>query len=153
MVNMNHSSHYAHVLSRIISLLVIASVCSQLMIIVPVQAGQFQKQSDIAVNSASISGCPMFPANNIWNTPVNDLPVHARSAQWIDAIGRYIGFHMDFGSGTWDGGPIGIPYNVVSGGVTVVPGTAVPDSGVGAWALALCAAAALRLRANRGCST
>jgi hypothetical protein len=25
------------------------------------------------------------------------------------------GFHMDFGSGLWEGGPIGIPYNVVRG--------------------------------------
>ena len=28
---------------------------------------------------------------------------------------------MDFGSGTWDGGPIGIPYNIVGGSVPKVP--------------------------------
>jgi hypothetical protein len=37
------------------------------------------------------------------------------SDAWIDNIGRDESFHMDFGSGEWDGGPIGIPYNVVSG--------------------------------------
>jgi hypothetical protein len=37
------------------------------------------------------------------------------SDSWIDSIGRAEGFHMDFGSGEWDGGPIGIPYNVLSG--------------------------------------
>lgn len=62
----------------------------------------------------AIAGCPLLPKNNIWNRRVDDLPVHPRSAQWINAIGRYSGFHMDFGSGKWDGGPIGIPYNIVS---------------------------------------
>lgn len=62
----------------------------------------------------SIAGCPMLPKNNIWNRRVDNLPVHAKSAQWVNTIGRYSGFHMDFGSGHWDGGPIGIPYNIVS---------------------------------------
>jgi hypothetical protein len=57
----------------------------------------------------------MFPANNIWNARVDSLPVHPQSEAWIDSLGRDEGFHMDFGSGTWDGGPIGIPYNALSG--------------------------------------
>jgi hypothetical protein len=55
----------------------------------------------------------MFPIDNVWNTRIDTLPVHTRSTAWINSIGRYTGLHMDFGSGTWDGGPIGIPYNVV----------------------------------------
>ncbi len=66
-------------------------------------------------NGPALANCPMFPADNIWNARVDSLPVHSLSAAWIDSIGRAEGFHMDFGSGTWDGGPIGIPYNVVSG--------------------------------------
>lgn len=62
-----------------------------------------------------LAGCPMFPADNIWNAPVDSLPLHPLSQEWIDSIGRDQGFHMDFGSGEWDGGPIGIPYNVVTG--------------------------------------
>ena len=62
-----------------------------------------------------IGGCPLFPADNFWNTRIDDLPVHPQSDAWIDSIGRDEGFHMDFGSGEWDGGPIGIPYNIVSG--------------------------------------
>ena len=62
----------------------------------------------------TIAGCPLFPANNIWNAPVNSLPIHPQSEAWIESIGRDEGFHMDFGSGDWDGGPIGIPYNVIS---------------------------------------
>lgn len=62
-----------------------------------------------------IAECPMFPADNFWNAPVNSLPVHPMSEAWIDSIGRDEIIHMDFGSGEWDGGPIGIPYNVVTG--------------------------------------
>lgn len=61
----------------------------------------------------NLNGCPMFPRNNVWNTPIDHLPVHPQSDQYIDTIGRNRGLHMDFGSGKWDGGPIGIPYNVV----------------------------------------
>ena len=62
-----------------------------------------------------LSGCPLFPADNFWNTRIDDLPVHPQSEAWIDSIGRNEEFHMDFGFGEWDGGPIGIPYNIVSG--------------------------------------
>jgi hypothetical protein len=57
----------------------------------------------------------MFPANNIWNAPVDSLSTHPLSDAWIDHIGRDEPFHMDFGSGEIDGGFIGIPYNIVSG--------------------------------------
>lgn len=59
-------------------------------------------------------GCPVFPADNFWNVPIDNLPIHTRSSDWIESIGRDTGFYMDFGSGEWDGGPIGIPFNIVS---------------------------------------
>lgn len=62
-----------------------------------------------------LGGCPVFPANNYWNMPIEDLPVHPNSDAWVDSIGRDASFHMDFGSGLWGGGLIGIPYNVVAG--------------------------------------
>jgi hypothetical protein len=58
--------------------------------------------------------CPVFPANNPWNQRVDKLPVAADSAQLIASIGLDSPVHADFGSGTWDGGPIGIPFDVVS---------------------------------------
>ena len=70
---------------------------------------------DMTINAApTIGGCPMFPADNIWNTRIDTLPVHPNSNAWINSIGRNTGLHMDFGSGTWDGGPIGIPLNLVA---------------------------------------
>jgi len=59
--------------------------------------------------------CPIFPASNPWNRPVDTLPVASNSAQIIQSIGAGTGLHADFGSGLWDGAPIGIPFNVVSG--------------------------------------
>src|SRR5678815_2777682 len=66
-------------------------------------------------NGPAISNCPIFPENNILNARVDTLPIHPDSDAWINSIGRDEPFHMDFGSGEWDGGPIGIPYNVVAG--------------------------------------
>ena len=86
-----------------------------------VRAAEPDSRNSSATFSGVIGGCPMFPADNIWNTPINNLPVHARSAQWVNTIGPSTGFHMDFGSGTWAGGPIGIPYNIVGSSVGKVP--------------------------------
>ncbi|MBI5963833.1 MAG: S-layer homology domain-containing protein [Chloroflexi bacterium] len=69
-------------------------------------------------NAPTIGNCPIFPQNNYWNMPVDNLPLHSLSSAWITTIGPTTGFHMDFGSGTWDGGPIGIPFNIVSGAQT-----------------------------------
>jgi hypothetical protein len=58
--------------------------------------------------------CPVFPANNAWNQRVDKLPVAPASDQLIASIGPDAPVHADFGSGKWDGGPIGIPFDVVS---------------------------------------
>jgi hypothetical protein len=58
--------------------------------------------------------CPVFPANNAWNQRVDKLPVASNSGQLIASIGLDAPVHADFGSGEWDGGPIGIPFDVVS---------------------------------------
>lgn len=62
-----------------------------------------------------LAGCPVFPEDHIWNTPVDGLPVAARSADYIRAIGASKPLKADFGSGLWDGGPIGIPFITVDG--------------------------------------
>ncbi|NOT84198.1 MAG: hypothetical protein HOP02_05295 [Methylococcaceae bacterium] len=64
-------------------------------------------------------GCTIFPADNVWNTPVNTLRVHSRSNAWINAIGSTKNIWMDFGSGQWAGGTIGLPYNEVTGSSVV----------------------------------
>jgi hypothetical protein len=58
--------------------------------------------------------CPVFPATNAWNQRVDKLPVASDSAQLIASIGVNASVHADFGSGTWAGSTIGIPFDVVS---------------------------------------
>jgi len=60
----------------------------------------------------TIAGCPAFPADNAWNRRVDRLPVDPRSAEIVAAIGAG-SLHADFGSGLWEGRPIGIPVTVV----------------------------------------
>src|SRR5690349_1014206 len=67
-----------------------------------------------ALSVPSAPNCPIFPATNAWNERVDTLPVAANSAQLIQSIGLGTGLHADFGSGVWDGGPIGIPFDVVT---------------------------------------
>jgi hypothetical protein len=69
----------------------------------------------------TVAGCPVFPADNAWNRRVDRLPVARGSATLIRSIGLDASFHADFGSGLWDGGPIGIPFTVVDGGQRKVP--------------------------------
>jgi hypothetical protein len=59
--------------------------------------------------------CPVFPATSVWNRPVNRLPVRRDSQAIVRSIGAGLNLHADFGSGLWDGGPIGIPVTVVGG--------------------------------------
>lgn len=68
-----------------------------------------------------LAGCPLFPADNIWNARIDALPVHPQSNTYITFIGASTGLHPDFGSGTWNGGPIGIPFNIVPSTQANVP--------------------------------
>ena len=57
-----------------------------------------------------VEECRLFPPNNIWNVPVDRLPLDPNSDAYVNTIGANETLHADFGSGTWAGGPIGIPY-------------------------------------------
>ena len=57
-----------------------------------------------------LSSCTIFPADSYWHADVSDLPVLPRSDAYVRSIGRNATLKADFGSGLWDGGPIGIPY-------------------------------------------
>jgi hypothetical protein len=59
--------------------------------------------------------CPVFPASNPWNQRVDRLPVAGNSETIIRSIGAGETLHPDFGSGLWEGRPIGIPITVVRG--------------------------------------
>jgi hypothetical protein len=68
----------------------------------------------------ALAPCAVFPADNIWNTRIDALPVAANSQAYVNTIGAATGVHADFGAGTWNGGPIGIPYTTTIGPPTAV---------------------------------
>ena len=70
--------------------------------------------SAAALRLPSAPHCPVFPRSSPWNRRVDRLPVAANSATLVQSIGLAAGLHADFGSGTWNGGPIGIPFDVVT---------------------------------------
>ena len=70
-----------------------------------------------------VGNCAVFPADNIWNTRVDQLPVHPSSSTWVNTIGASAHVHPDFGSGLYNGEPIGIPYVTVPGTQTKYPAT------------------------------
>lgn len=62
----------------------------------------------------TLAGCPIFPADNIWNVAIDGLPVDANSAAYVATIGAASNAHPDFGT-VYAGAPNGIPYADVGG--------------------------------------
>jgi hypothetical protein len=69
--------------------------------------------------NGSLGSCPVFPADNAWNTDISQAPRHPNSANYITNIlangGDFL--HADFGGG----GVYGIPYVTVAGSQPMVP--------------------------------
>ena len=65
-------------------------------------------------SGASLGGKQVFPADNPWNTAVDQADVDPNSAALIASIGITSTLHPDFGA-HWPKGPFGIPYVVVKG--------------------------------------
>ena len=97
--------------TRPIRLVALASVA--LIGLVPAQVG-----SAAVPPAPTLAGCPMLPSTNVWNKPVDRLPVAANSSRMIAAIGATARLHPDFS----DEGGYGIPFNIV--------GTSTPRSTV-----------------------
>ena len=73
--------------------------------------------SALPAGSSPVRGaprCQLFPKDNPWNERIDQAPLHPRSDAMIRSIGTDDGVHADFGSGRFEGRPIGIPYTTVS---------------------------------------
>src|SRR5579863_9152728 len=55
------------------------------------------------------NACPVFPANNIWNAWIHDLPVDPHSQAYVESMGADLPLHPDFGTTG------GIPFTVTDG--------------------------------------
>ncbi|MFF4429498.1 hypothetical protein ACFYZ4_10025 [Streptomyces sp. NPDC001513] len=56
--------------------------------------------------------CATSLSDSFWRAPVDRLPVHPSSAQYVSSIGSTESLHPDFGSGLTEGEPFGIPITV-----------------------------------------
>ena len=63
----------------------------------------------------SLNGFVPFPADSLWNTDISSAMVDPNSENIINFIGANVTLHPDFGSGSYAGRSIGIPYQVVAG--------------------------------------
>jgi hypothetical protein len=80
----------------------------------PVQSSPATTAAGAGTTVRGAPGCPMFPADNIWNTDISKLPVNPRSAAWMQSMNSASTYlHPDFGPDP-GGVPYGIPYNVVT---------------------------------------
>lgn len=66
---------------------------------------------------AAVEKLQLFPADNSWNKDISLSPIDPNNNGIIAQIAS-TGLHNDFGSGLWEGAPIGIPYIVVCGNQT-----------------------------------
>jgi len=69
-------------------------------------------QSPVA-DGPVVAGCPVFPADHVWNVRVDALPLDPASDAYVESIGADATLHPDFGAGLWEGRAIGIPFDVV----------------------------------------
>ncbi|MEO7025939.1 MAG: hypothetical protein ABI056_00120 [Caulobacteraceae bacterium] len=70
---------------------------------------------------ANTNGAVAFPADEAWNTDISAAPVDPNSDNLIASIGLATGLHADFGSGTYGGRIIGIPYVIVASSQPLAP--------------------------------
>ncbi|GAB3496461.1 hypothetical protein GCM10027341_15290 [Spirosoma knui] len=71
---------------------------------------------------ADVERTPIFPVNNPWNTAVNTAPVDSRSSAIINLLAQNNPRLLaNFGSGLYEGVPIGIPYVPVCASQPKVP--------------------------------
>ena len=69
--------------------------------------------ADASVRPTAVPGtaCEVFPATNVWNMDVSNLPIHRMSKTWKrSAHAGSTRLHPDFG-----GDPYGMPFDVVDG--------------------------------------
>ncbi|MBL7738229.1 MAG: hypothetical protein JNK14_03360 [Chitinophagaceae bacterium] len=69
---------------------------------------------------ADAENLQLFPTDNAWNLDISSAQVDPYNSQIIAGFASNV-IKADFGSGLWEGAPIGIPYVVVCGNQTKYP--------------------------------
>lgn len=74
----------------------------------------------IISDKSKLEDIAIFPSDNLLNQDISSAPVDTRSAAIMMVIGTP-GIHPDFGSGLWNGAPIGIPFIQVCNDQSKIP--------------------------------
>src|ERR1700716_3697841 len=94
--------------------LLLVSVWAGNVFVAGLRAADKEKSGPDLGSNTSLHGYRPLPDDNAWNTPVDKLPVDAKSQTFIKSIGADKPLHPDFGA-AYEGAPLGIPYVVVAG--------------------------------------
>ena len=88
----------------------------------PVVKGTDSSNTDESCHAqlSDIVNLTIFPADNSWNQDISASPVDPYNSQILAAYSG-TGLKADFGSGLWEGAPIGIPFVVVCGSQKKIP--------------------------------
>jgi len=78
------------------------------------------KPTDIG-DIASAEEIAIFPSTHPLNRNISNAPIDPNSNAILSLIGNNTGLFADFGSGEWEGAPIGIPYIVVGANEPLIP--------------------------------
>ena len=79
------------------------------------ETSKYQQPSNTCnASKTTVENIGIFPSDNPWNQDISTAPVDPYSNQIIANFSSSP-LKTDFGSGTWDGAPIGIPFVVVCG--------------------------------------
>jgi len=76
-----------------------------------------QAASTVRLSLVPGTTCAVFPANNVWNTPIDNLPVNRNSAAWAASIP---GKHLTLGFGPAGGKNYGFPFAIVDNSTPLV---------------------------------
>ncbi len=82
--------------------------------------GDHDPAPSCTATKANAENIQVFPADNPWNKDISQEAIDPYNTQIIAALSTYA-IKADFGSGLWQGAPIGIPYIVVCGNQPKIP--------------------------------
>jgi len=74
----------------------------------------------IITDKSKLEDLTIFPDDNLINANISEMPKDSRSDAIMALIGSP-GIHADFGSGLYDGSPIGIPFILVCNTQSMIP--------------------------------
>jgi hypothetical protein len=81
-----------------------------------------EQPSCVVTDKTELEEISIFPSDNVINRNISQDPVDSRSDAIIALIGS-AGLKADFGSGLWEGAPIGIPFILVCDSQSKIPVT------------------------------